>query len=60
MSDKSAETVRCAPLCGAAKAYGRFDQPWKHEAACPVRQEWESTRAGTALPKVGVAGQEKQ
>jgi hypothetical protein len=35
----------CVPLCGASKAYGRFDQPWKHEPECPVRQAWEAERA---------------
>ncbi len=34
----------CVPLCGASKAYGRFDKPWLHEPQCPVRMEWEVTR----------------
>ena len=34
----------CSPLCGASKAYGRFDQPWKHEPQCPVRIEWEKQK----------------
>jgi len=36
--------LRCVPLCGASKAYGRFDEPWKHEPQCPVRMAWEATR----------------
>ena len=35
----------CSPLCGASKAYGRFDQPWKHEPECPVRIAWEAERS---------------
>jgi hypothetical protein len=34
----------CAPLCGASKAYGRFDKPWLHEPECPVRIAWERER----------------
>ena len=35
----------CVPLCGAAKAYGRFDKPWHHEPYCPVRMAWEVERS---------------
>lgn len=35
---------RCSPLCGASKAYGRFDTAWKHESECPVRLAWEAAR----------------
>lgn len=38
------EAPRCAPLCGASKAYGRYDQPWKHEPECPVRLAWEASK----------------
>jgi len=38
------EDVQCVPLCGASKAYGRFDQPWKHEPECPVRIAWKAER----------------
>jgi hypothetical protein len=31
----------CSPLCGASKAYGRYDRPWKHEPECPVRIAWK-------------------
>lgn len=31
----------CAPLCGASKAYGKYDKPWRHEPQCPVRVAWE-------------------
>ena len=34
----------CSPLCGASKAYGRFDKPWLHEPECPVRLAWEQER----------------
>lgn len=40
----SREVVVCAPLCGASKAYGRFDKPWKHEHLCPVWIEWDAQR----------------
>lgn len=40
----SSDAAVCAPLCGASKAYGRFDAPWKHELQCPVRQEWDRWR----------------
>ena len=36
--------TKCAPLCAASKAYGRFDKPWLHEPECPVRLEWEASR----------------
>lgn len=34
----------CSPLCGASKAYGRSDEPWKHESLCPVHQAWDIER----------------
>jgi|ERR1035437_3916908 hypothetical protein len=37
----------CSPLCGASKAYGRFnDAPWKHEPQCPMRVAWDRERRG--------------
>lgn len=41
----------CSPLCGASKAYGRFDQPWKHEPECPVRIAWEKQKEAAREPK---------
>jgi hypothetical protein len=42
--DTNTAPPECAPLCGASKAYGRFDQPWKHEPECPVRLAWEAEK----------------
>lgn len=39
--ERAACVSECVPLCGAARAYGRSDAPWKHEPECPVRLEWE-------------------
>lgn len=47
----------CAPLCGAAKAYGRFDQPWKHDSLCPVRLAWIAERQA---PLHGLAAAQEQ
>lgn len=50
--------TNCSPLCGASKAYGRFDQPWKHEPQCPVRLEWEAAKAAVQL--VDLAARDSQ
>ena len=42
MSGVVPNAPRCAPLCGASKAYGKYDQPWKHEPECPVRLAWHA------------------
>lgn len=47
------EEPRCVPLCGASKAYGRYDQPWKHEPECPVRIAWEISKR--EIPATGEA-----
>jgi hypothetical protein len=44
-NEEQQPTVICAPLCGAAKAYGRFDKPWLHDPECLVRQAWDRQRA---------------
>jgi hypothetical protein len=36
--------AKCSPLCGAAKAYGRFVKWWQHEPQCPVRVEHEEEK----------------
>lgn len=44
MTETATSPPYCVPLCGASKAYGRYDQPWKHEPQCPVRMAWEAAK----------------
>jgi hypothetical protein len=50
-ADSVLRDVTCVPLCGAAKAYGKYAKWWQHERECPARiayVEWMKSLQRTA------------